>query len=301
MKLSVLRNFIVIAQCGSFTRASEKLLISQPALSRQIRELEDELGTALFERSKEGLQLNEAGELLVTEASAIVDRCDRLPSLFQEEKGCEADKPVREVLRIGYHSLFDMEEVYRAAASVRQEAPKSEIMLLQDGVNELKEGLLSNRYDAVFSLEVYYEGISGLRILPFRENRFQLVVPADHPLAAQKTVKIGDLRSEAFILLHREHSPITVDRIISLCVKNGFSPHAVAYVHSAEEGLRLCGAGQGLTFLYSQMQLEGLDRRYHVHFIDFEDVVASVPLALICKERNHKITLQRLLSLLGIA
>jgi DNA-binding transcriptional LysR family regulator len=300
MKLSVLRNFIVIAQCGSLTRASEQLLISQPTLSRQVRELEEELGTSLFERSKEGLQLNEAGERLVTEASDIVERCDRLPSLFQTERQSESDKSVREVLRIGYHSFFNMGEVYQAAAALRKEAPKSEIMLLPDGVNELREGLLSNRYDVLFSMKAYYEDVPGLRILPFRENRFQLVVPADHHLAARERVSIGELRSEPFILLHRVHSPVTVDRIISLCVKNGYSPRAVAYVHSMEEGLRLAGAGQGITFFFSQMQMEGLAQRYHVRFLDFEDAEASVPLALVCKEKNQKQTLRRLIALLGL-
>ena len=83
MKLSSLRNFLVITSCGSFTRAAEQLLISQPTLSRQIKELEQELGVSLYERNKEGLQLSEAGEIVMEEAADIIERCDRLYALFR--------------------------------------------------------------------------------------------------------------------------------------------------------------------------------------------------------------------------
>ena len=69
MNLSSLRNFIVIAHCGGFTKAAEQLLVSQPTLSRQIRELEEELGVQLFERNRSGLQITDAGTLALESRS----------------------------------------------------------------------------------------------------------------------------------------------------------------------------------------------------------------------------------------
>jgi len=109
MKLSSLRNFIVITRCGSFTKASEQLLISQPTLSRQIMDLEQELGVSLYERTKDGLQLSEAGETLMVEAVEIVERCDRLSRLFHP--AAESRKVTHEVLKIGFQTFFNIEDL----------------------------------------------------------------------------------------------------------------------------------------------------------------------------------------------
>ena len=300
MKLSTLRYFIAIAQYGSFTKAAERLLISQPTLSRQILELEEELGTQLFIRDKKSLRLTEDGELLLGEASAIIDRCDRLPALFRPAEAGGKGKKVPNVLKIGYQVFFDTGKVYQAMADIRRDDPQADVLLLQGNITELKQGLKSNLFDAVFSLQIYFEGMPGVRVLPFRENRLQLVVPAGHPLAGREKVKIADLSEENFILIHREYSPIILDQVISLCVKNGFSPNASRYVSSGEEGLELVAAGKGISFLHSQMRLEGLNKRFNVKFLDIDEAEAELAFALIYKEQNQKRILQRLISALDL-
>ena len=295
MNLSSLRNFIVIAHCGSFTKAAEQLLVSQPTLSRQIRELEEELGVQLFERSKTGLRITDAGALVVEEATEIVDRCDRLPKFFHPGEEREARRAVREGLRIGCQHFLDTEEVYHAISEVRRQTPDSEVTLHQGNVPELKQGLMSNRFDAVFSLQIYYEGIPGVKTLPFLDNRFQVVVSDHHPLAERKGVRLRELKDELFILLQREYSPIVVDYLIAGCINNGFSPEVSHYVSNGEEGLRLAAAGEGITFLTSRMRMEGMESRYHVRFLELEEIEAELPLVMAYREKNPKRTLRQLI------
>ena len=298
MNLSSLRNFIVIAHCGSFTKAAELLLVSQPTLSRQVRELEEELGVQLFERNKTGLQITDAGALLVEEATEIVDRCDRLPTLFHPGEEQEARHEVREVLRIGCQHYLDTEEVYRAIAEVRRLAPDSEVMLYRGNIPELQQGLTSNRFDAVFSLQIYCERIPGVKMRPFLDNRLQVVVSAGHPLAERERVRLSQLKDEPFILLHRQYSPIIVDHLIAACVNNGFSPEVSHYVSNGEEGLRLAAAGEGISFLASRMRMEGMESRFHVRFLELEEEEADLPLVMAYKEKNPKRALQRLIKVL---
>ena len=186
MKLSSLRNFIVITRCGSFTKASEQLLISQPTLSRQIRDLEQELGVSLYERTKDGLQLSEAGETLMVEAVEIVERCDRLSRLFHP--AAESRKVTHEVLKIGFQTFFNIEDLRAILDRFRVTETETEIVLLQAGLHELEYGIQYNRFDMVVSLQSYYERISGLRILPYKDNCIQVAVPSDHPMAGRKSV-----------------------------------------------------------------------------------------------------------------
>ena len=109
MKLSCLRAFVAAAQYGSFTRAAEHLFLSQSALSRQIRELETELGVRLFERdNKKEPRLSAEGQLLLANAMEIVESCDRFPRLVSGSGGKVAVN-----LRVGIEKSFDTGRIYQ--------------------------------------------------------------------------------------------------------------------------------------------------------------------------------------------
>ena len=165
-------------------------------------------------------------------------------------------------------------------------------------MEELRNGLRIGQYDAIFTLQVYADNLNGNRTLPFRGNRLQLMVPAQHPLAAKSEVKFQDLEEEDFILLKREFSPVVVDYVISLCVKNGFSPRCSHYVNSAEEGLELVGAGRGISFLHSEMNMEGLERKYNVKFVDLDEKEAKLDFVVVYKKQNQNPLLRQLTALL---
>ena len=190
MNISTLRNFIAVAQCGSFTKAADQLLVSQPTLSRQILELEEELDIRLFHRDKAGLRITEAGEFLMEEATAIIDRCDGLYLLFHPDADDIGAKKIHDVLRVGYQPFIDSESIYRTISDLRRSELDAEVLLTEADIPKLRDGLISNHFDAVFCLQVYFEDIPGVRTLPFLNNRFRLVVSADHPLAGRHKVRI---------------------------------------------------------------------------------------------------------------
>lgn len=102
MKLSNLKYFVDVAMEGSFTRASEKLFISQPTLSRRIKELETELGVELFIRNRHSLELSSAGQQFLIEVNDILNRVNKLSHMFDNQK--TADE-AGQLLKMGYLSI----------------------------------------------------------------------------------------------------------------------------------------------------------------------------------------------------
>lgn len=290
MRLSTLRYFINVAQYGSYTRASEHLYISQPTLSRQIQELEQELGVQLFIRDKKSLILTEAGKLLMKEAEVIVERCDCLPELFRKA-GIQSCKTVKSV-KIGYQDYFNMQEIYPIANQILLENPSYDFFFQQGSITELKQGIEMNRFDVVFALGVYFEQMPQIKVISFQSNRLQLVVPQNHFLAEKKCVTFSELEEEKFLLINRQNSPVVADYVISQCIKNGFSPNAAHYINNLTEGLELAAMGKGITFLHSSMDTNGLEQKYNVKVLDVLEEEVFFDFCIIYNEDNQNSTLQ---------
>lgn len=295
MKLSSLRYYITVAKYGNFTRASDFLFISQPTLSRTIQELEEELGTQMFIRERRFLKLTEDGVRLLKEATEIVEHCDSLPGLFKNSNTCCRNV---EVIKIAYQRYFDVQWLYPQMNLFMKERPNCEILLEQADVPELKRGIEDGRYDAVFGLTPFFRRFNDLTVVPVKKNCLQLLVPEKHPLALQKSVSMDALELENFILLNRKFSPVVVDYVISQCIRHGFSPNASHYVDNMEEALELVALGKGISFAHSGMHLEGMEKRYHVAFLEIEDNDAKLDFALAYrkgrKNKNLAILLEQI-------
>ncbi|HIU76033.1 MAG TPA: LysR family transcriptional regulator [Candidatus Pelethocola excrementipullorum] len=297
MKLSSLRYYITVAKCGSFTKASDRLFISQPTLSRTIQELEEELGTQLFIRERRSLKLTEDGIRLLKEASEIVEHSDSLAEMFKssEVRGRKAIQ----VIKVAYQRYFDIQWVYPQITAFMKEYPNCEILLEQADVQDLKKGINDGSYDAVFGLTPIFNRMKDLIIMPVEKNCLQLLVPETHRLAKRRSVSINELEGEDFILLNRKYSPVVVDHVISQCIKHGFSPNASHYVDNMEEALDLVGLGKGISFAHSGMHLEGMEKRYHVAFLDIEDNGADLDFALVYRKGRKSRNLIMLLERIG--
>lgn len=281
MKLSSLRYYITVAKYGSFTKASDRLFISQPTLSRTIQELEEELGTQFFIRERRSLKLTEDGLRLLKEATEIVEHCDSLPDLFLNS---DAGSRKATVIKIAYQRYFNLQWLYPQLNLFMKEHPNCEILLEQADVPELKRGIEDGRYDAVFGLTPFFERISDLTIMTVEKNCLQLLVPEQHRLAAQSSVRIDELEHEDFILLNRKYSPVVVDYVISQCIRHGFSPNASHYVDNMDEALELVGLGKGISFAHSGMHLDDVANRYHAVFLEIEDNHADLDFALVYRK-----------------
>lgn len=278
MKLSNLIYFAEIAAEGSFTRASEKLYISQPTLSRRIQELEAELGVDLFIRHSHSLELSSEGEQFLIEANDVLKRVNRLSHLFDDQINTDTTSLI---LKIGYLPNFNMSKMYEQLECFKTKHPNVQFLLKQDTPMNLAEGLSNGHYDLVFNLLTYFPANISIEKTLFMNNQLQIVVPIHHELRNKKELHFADLKQETFILLERQQSPVIVDYVISQGIKNGFNLKANHYVKDLDEGLSMVSVGKGLAFLYSGMNDGALEKKYRIKIINLEnagndhDIVAA--------------------------
>lgn len=279
MNLISLRYFVTVAEYSSFTKASEHLFVTQPTLSRQVLDLEEELGVQLFIRSRHSLVLTAAGQRLLPEAKDIIKKCDNLSDIARQ-----TNDDITGSLRIGYQGFLDTTIMSRALKSISEKNPQIEVSLTRGSPAELTHELMQGNYDVIFTVYICVESLSDIEIHNLQDNMLQVAVPHNHRLAKQKKVHIRDLADERFILLDRKISPSTVDYSTGLCVKNGFSPKVSYYVNDAETAMLLVGSGKGITFLFSRRT--GEKAPDDIDILDIEDLDNGLDFVIAYKKGN---------------
>ena len=251
MNLPVLKYFIVVSECRNFTKAAERLFITQPTLSRQIQELEKEMGTPLLQRNGRSLMLTDAGKRFLKEAKEIVRRCDSLQdSLKQEDQ-----QQISGSLRISYLEDFDTTGMLSALSSFAKKYPNVNLVLGRSKYVKLQQDLAAGRCDLAFTLRIYAQDIPDSSYLLLEKTKLQIAVPKQHPLATRKNVDIEELAAEKFIIMERKNAPLTVDLIMDLCIRSGFSPNTSQYTSDIGSALMLVSMGKGISFLFSSMNV----------------------------------------------
>jgi LysR family transcriptional regulator, hca operon transcriptional activator len=192
MELRHLRYFVAVAEAGSLTVAAEKTLhTAQPSLSRQIRDLEYEVGVPLMARSVRGVELTAAGRafldharLALTQATAAIEAARR------------AAQPAKPTFAIGIQTGQEGEWLPRATAVLRDELPNVEIRVSSDHSVMLADALVHGRLDVAF---LRREQRSELEYKRVATEPLLAILPSDHRLAQRKSVDLHDLAAETFI------------------------------------------------------------------------------------------------------
>lgn len=199
MELRTLRSFLSVAREGNVTRAARSLHITQPALSRQLAELERELGCELLVRESRGVTLTDAGVLLRKRAEEIVSLAERTEREMRSP-AVEAEGDVW----IGGGESRVMEVVARAAARLAHDHPGVRLRLYSGNADDVMErvdkGLLDFGVVMGRDMGARYETLD----LP-GEDRWGVLVPRDHPLAGRVSATIDDLRAERLIVSTQSH------------------------------------------------------------------------------------------------
>lgn len=268
MKLTTLEYFVEVATEQSFTKASEKLFISQPTLSRHIQELEKELGVTLFKRRSHSLELTREGQIFLNETTEVLKRVNHLAHLFDDQTHADS---AATILNIGYLGNFKLSSMYRLLNQFKVNHPQVQFMMQQAAPMDLADGLVNGRYDLVFSLASYFQNRTAIQQTLFMKNHLQIALPMHHRLSQKKQLHFADLKDETFILLERQQSPVIVDYVIAQGLKNGFNLKANYYVNTLDEGLSMVAVGKGLAFLYSGMNDDRLAEKYQIKIADLED------------------------------
>jgi LysR family transcriptional regulator, benzoate and cis,cis-muconate-responsive activator of ben and cat genes len=207
MELRQLRHFIAVGETGSITAAAKMLRLTQPALSRQIKALEDTLDTALLERGAHSIALTPAGEVLLKEARKLISLSE---TVFEKVKATAAG----EALRVGYSPSLAGEFLSLAIERFTQIHPRVRVSLYDWSSAEMRAGLKTGKLDLIVAAPCanVTEPICWVAL---RDYGWRLVMPASHPLGKKKRIAVGDLAGQRLLLYEREHYPDYWDRVTS--------------------------------------------------------------------------------------
>ena len=247
MELRHLNYFIAVAEELHFSRAAERLCISQPPLSQQIRSLEDELGVKLFERTKRHVQLTEAGNVLL-EYSYLV--------LAQLEQAIEATQRVGrgEVgrLSIGFVGSATYTVLPEILSAFRAQFPAVELQLRELTTAQQIQALHHKQVDiGIVRSAISEPGLSVELLLP---ELLVLALPEAHPLSAQTEVSLSTLADELFILFPAKMGPVFYEQIIHSCQQAGFRPKVAQEAVQMQTIIGLVAAGLGIAIVPASLQ-----------------------------------------------
>jgi DNA-binding transcriptional LysR family regulator len=240
MELRHLRAFLAVAADLHFGRAARTLHVAQPALSRTIRDLEDELGLRLFERSKHRVTLTEAGLDLRRHGGHLLEECQRAVESCQRAARGETGR-----LRIGFIGSLSYELLPNLMQTFHRHYADVELELVEAGPTEQRELLFRQRIDCGFIglLPDTHEETLDLTLVA--QERLMIALPKDHPLAEVKALWLKDLQNESLLLTGRENAPEYNPWLLDLCRKAGLEPRLKQEDGRAATVLCLVAAGLG--------------------------------------------------------
>ena len=244
MELRHLRYFLAIVAERHFTRAAKRLGIAQPPLSQQIRQLEQEVGIALFTRTARGVTLTAAGEAFLPHAEAALREVDRARTAARRIRQGDLG-----TLRVGFTSAASLNPLVPGAISAfRNTYPDVELRLIVLPTAPLLAQLSQDQIDVAFVRPTSSER-HALRAIPLPDERLWIAVPSGHALATRKRVRLDELRDEPFILYPRANGSLLYDSIIGACQRAGFSPRVVQEAPQMASMVSLVAAGVGVTLV----------------------------------------------------
>ncbi len=271
MELRHLRYFAMAAAEGSFHRASLRLNVAQPALSRQIRDLEEELDVPLFVRSAQGVKLSPAGEVFLTEVKRLLTQIE-----LARTRTKRAAMGQFGLLRIGFTMLAaEFRFAMAAFGDARRSMPDVDFRLSLINSDHQMEALMNGEIDVglLYRREPHPPGTvyRDLRI-----ESYKLIVPSGHPLTTRSRVKLADLRDENMAFVSPTLRPATYSEMMGACVRSGLTPRIVLEVDNEAILINLVAEGIVIGFVNSSLS----ERRPTpgVTFVTIEDF--DVPLHL---------------------
>lgn len=193
MELRVLRYFLMVVQEKNISKASERLHVSQPTVSRQIKELEDELGTTLFERGSRTIQLTPDGEYFANQARQILSLTDKTVANIHQEND------IRGAVFIGSAEARSMLTVAQAIRRLNRQYPHIQLNVVSTDAAEIHQHLTSGVFDFGVVMEPLDKSDYDFLRLP-GESRWGLLVQNSSPLAQQATVSLDDVAHTKLIL-----------------------------------------------------------------------------------------------------
>ena len=286
MELRHLRYFVTVAEELNVSRASARLRISQPAVSRQLRDLEEELGVELFRRDKSGLKLTAAGETFLAHARDLLRRSG--DAVKQMES---FGKRAKETLTVGYIAPVLASILTPALRRFSQQHSDVEVALREMPPGEQLKALREKRIDLALIGNPCPEVEREFAITVLTRIPFQAVLPDNHLLALRKRIALSELEPEPFVGFAEEKFPGRNAAICAACQAAGFTPHFRHHVENLTALLATVAAGKGVTLAPREV---GQLPHPQAVFIPLKSPVPSV-ISVAARRRDDSNTLLRTL------
>jgi LysR family transcriptional regulator, benzoate and cis,cis-muconate-responsive activator of ben and cat genes len=275
MELRHLRYFVAVARERSFSRAAEVLHIAQPPLSRQIQQLEEELGVPLIKRGTRPAHLTEQGRLLYEQAVQILERMEEIRAIVRR-----LERSKRNVFSVGfvpstlYGRLPDVIRAYRAAR------PDTELNLVELTSLEQLSALKEGRIDIGFSRIPLEDPAIDRQLL--RNEKLIVAFPLDHPISTRSgALRLKHLTNERLIVYPKAPRPSFADQVLSLFRDKGLKPAALHEVRELQTALGLVVAEAGICLVPASVELLRRDR---IAYKALDEDAAVSPIFMSCRK-----------------
>jgi DNA-binding transcriptional LysR family regulator len=239
MELRALKAFVEVVRAGGFARAARRLHLTQPTVSKAVKQLEVELNFQLLDRVGRQSRLTAPGRLVFQKAEAILAQGEDLQSELAEMRGLRKD-----VLRLGLPLIGSSILFARWFAVYRQRFPKVEIQLVEHGSSDLEKLLLAGELDLAAALLPVAKAFASQEV---RREPIDVLLPAGHVLAGRRQLPFKILAQEPFILFAPGFTLNAM--IVNACRSNGFEPKVVAESGQVDFVMELVAANMGIAFV----------------------------------------------------
>lgn len=202
MELRHLRYFVAVAEEENVTRAAARLHVSQPPLTRQIHDLEEELSVALFERNGKSIRLTDAGRVFLKEARASLQRVEEAVTAVRA-----AAREHHGELHLGYAPSPTVEILPLLLRAFQKQCPKMRVALHDHSSPEMLAGLREGRLHAALMMQPSRAAARGVTFEPLRTYPIGILVPPAHPFARRRAVTMDDSLAEPLVVFSRKEYP----------------------------------------------------------------------------------------------
>lgn len=287
MELRHLRYFTTVAAEGSFSRAAEKLHIAQPPLSRQIQQLEDELGVRLLDRGRP-ITLTEPGRYLFEQARQILQRVDDMRSMTKRiAKGLVLQFNIGFVASTLYDALPELIRRFRITV------PGVEVQLLEMTTIEQVAALKDGRIDVGFGRLRFDDEMITRKVI--REERLCLATPVGHPLAnREEPLRLRDAAHEPLIIYPKAPRPSYADQVIAFYRDAGVEPNIAVEARELQTALGFVASGGGVCVVPASVKRLGRD---DVSYVDLDEPKMVTPIIMSYRKNDSSRLLQQLVTL----
>jgi len=244
MELRHLRYFVAVGEALNFTRAAEKLHLAQPSLSRQIQDLEEEIGVRLLNRSRQGVSLTASGKSFLADAKRVLAHGAQIVDSVQR-----LDRREKQALNIGYVAALLYDLLPATLAAFQTTFPRVPVHLFDMTCGDQLRALADGKIDLGFVGSMEVRERAGLQSRPIAAYKTVTALPKNHHLARRSTVKLKDLEPMFFVGISEDSRPGYRRWLTESCEKAGYKPRVLQEADLERSVLQAVAGGLGIALL----------------------------------------------------